>query len=117
MGRASDPHEQREEKRYQASQRAAERYLQRLAIRVEYLSRFVDDPSDGETYINSIQFKVGAGWDGGVLAIVKAVIGGEKRVAFHGEETLDECIVGLSSRLANGNLKWKEDKPYETGNK
>ena len=113
MGRATDPVQIKAEKKYEASKRAATRLLERLAVKVEQLSRFVDDPTDGETYIQVIIFKMNAGWDGGVLAVVKATIGGEAMVAFHSEGTLDECMVGLASRLMNGTMKWKEDTPYE----
>ncbi len=113
MGRASDPSERKREAKFEASERAAARVLQRLATRVEQLARFIDDPPDGDTWIKSIQFKMNAGWDGGVLAIVKAEVGGELQVGFHGEDTFDECLMGLASRMANGSMKWKEDMPYE----
>lgn len=113
MGRASDPSERKREAKYEASQRAAERFLERLAIRVEQLSRFLEDPGDSDIWIRSLQFKTNSGWDGGVMVIVKADIGGEQQVSFHSEPSLDECLVGLANRLANGTMKWREDVPYK----
>lgn len=112
MGRASDPSERKREERAAASERAATRMLTQLAVRVEQLSRFIDDPPDGETFLTSIQFKVGGGWDDGVLAIVKAHVGGIAVVGFHGDDTLMECLRGLGNRIVNGSMKWKEDRPY-----
>jgi len=112
MGRASDPKERREDKKYAASQKAAESLLNKLGVRLEQLSRFVDDPPDGETFITEIRFKVNAGWDGGTLMIIKATIGGEKVIGFHGDEGLAETLAGGVNRLANGSMKWKEDTPY-----
>jgi len=112
MGRASDPHERREEKRSAASARAATRMLTELAVKIEQLSRFVDDPPDGETFLTSIHFKVGGSWDDGVLAVVKANVGGLDMVGFHGDDTLMECIRGLGNRVVNGSMKWREDTPY-----
>lgn len=116
MGRASDPTQRREETKHDASLKAADLLLRKVAIRLEQLSRFIDDPEDGETYITSVQFKVNAAWDGGVLAIVKAVRGEVAIVGFHSDDTLLECVVGLGNRIANGSLKWKEDVPYGTRN-
>lgn len=113
MGRASDPRERREEQRTQVSLRAAERLLQRLATRVEQLSRYTEDPLDDITFITTITFRVGSSWNEGVLAIIKAERGDQAIVAFHSEASLDECIVGLTGRLINGSLKWREDTPYE----
>jgi len=112
MGRASDPQQRKEEQRTAASARAASRILEDVAMRLEQLSRFVDDPADGETYLTSLHFKVGGGWDDGVLVVVKATIGGEDKVGFHGDSTLIECVRGLANRLNNGSLKWREDVPY-----
>jgi len=116
MGRASDPHEQREDRKYQASKRAAESLLNRLGVRLEQLDRFVDDPPDGETFITEVRFKVNAAWDGGVLMIVKATINGEKVIGFHGDDGLAETLAGGVNRLSNGSMKWKEDKPYGSSN-
>lgn len=116
MGRASDPSERKREEKFAASERAARRFLERLAVHVEFLSRYIEDPPDGETWITAVQFKMNSGWDGGVLAIVKADVGGEAKVGFHNEPSFDECIAGLSARLANGSMTWKEDVPYEKRN-
>ena len=113
MGRASDPRESVEDRKYQASKRAAANMLSTLGVRVEQLSRYIDDPHDGETWITSIQFKMNHGYDGSVLAIVKCTQGGAKVVGFHSDESFHETVSGLGARLMNGTMKWREDKPYE----
>jgi len=117
MGRASDPSERKREAVFEASRRAAERTMTKLAVKVEQLARLVEDPEDSATFITSIQFKMNAGWDGGCMAIVKASVGSEKKVGFHSEDALDTCLVGLANRIANGTMKWREDTPYGSDNK
>lgn len=114
MGRANDPQERKQDAAYSATQRAAANLVQRAGARLEQLDRWLEDPPGGEVYITELRFRVGAGYDEGVLCIVKAQHGVERLVAFHGADTLLECISGLSSRLANGSLKWKEDIPYDS---
>ncbi len=116
MGRASDPLERREDAKHLASIRAAESVLKKVAVRVEQIDRWIDDPGDSETFITQISFKVGGGWDDGTLVIVKARRGREKVVAFHGDDSFLEALTGLGSRLANGTLKWKVDEPYDPKN-
>ncbi len=116
MGRASDPLEEKNDKKYKASLRAAENLLKKLGTRLEQLDRWVDDPPDGETYISEIRLKVDAGYDGTVAGIIKATIGGQKVIAFHSDETVTEVVTGIVSRLGNGSLKWREDVPYDQRN-
>lgn len=113
MGRASDPTQIKAEKRETASRKAAANLLTRLGVRIEQLDRWIEDPPDGETFIQNIQFKVGGGHEDDILAVIRAVVGGEKKVAFHGADTLSECMMGFISRLANGSLTWKADIPYD----
>ncbi len=113
MGRASDPTQVREEGKYDASLRAAERLLKQAGKRLEQLDRWIEDPPDGETFITEIRIKVGGGWDGGCLAILKKEGSAGRQIAFHGADTLMEAVTGLVSRLDNGSLKWKEDVGYE----
>ncbi len=112
MGRASDPNEAREDAKYHASLKAASRLLEKMGKRLEQLDRWVDDPPDSETFIVEVRFKVGGKYGEGVLAIIKVDGGQGKQIAFHGADSLGEALVGLVSRLENGSLKWKEDKPY-----
>lgn len=116
MGRASDPNEEKEDRKYQASIRAADRLLARMGKRLEQLDRWADDPPDGETWITEVRFKTGSAFDEGVLAMIKVERGAEKLLAFHVADGLGEALVGLVSRLENGTLKWKEDKPYDERN-
>jgi len=112
MGRASDRNEEVEDAKYNASKRAAQRLLERYGKRLEQLDRWIEDPPDGETWITAITFKTASGYDGGVMGMIKATVGKDNRIAFHGAETLGECLTGIVGRLDNGTLKWKEDKPY-----
>ncbi len=113
MGRATDKHALEDERRDRATKIAAANLLVKVGAKLEKLDRWIDDPPDGETYIQSIKFKVNAAWDGGILAIVLATRGGEKVKAFHSDDSLLETVAGLAGRLDNGSLKWTEDKPYE----
>jgi len=112
MGRASDPKERKEEERYDASRRAAARMMTKLGLKLEQLDRWIEDPPDGETFITELRFKMGGGWDGGILAIVKTDGGEGKRIGFHVGDTLADALVGMVNRLENGSIKWKEDTGY-----
>lgn len=112
MGRASDPKEREEERKYTASQKAADNLLRKLGVRVEYLDRWLSDPPDEQTYVYAIHIKEGAAWDGGILFVLRAQQGSEKVVGFHSSDSLVEGFAGLAQRLANGSFQWKVDVPY-----
>lgn len=61
------------------------------------------------TYVN---FRVTADEGEDVLAIGKACWDGEKVIAFHDGSSFADALVGFTNRFRNGQLKWKEDKPY-----
>ncbi len=92
--------------------KAAESYVCRLGESVMYLALAVEDPPGGERWLKEIRFKVRYGVEGDVLVIVKAEGGSGNEIAFHSGDRLDDACQGLASRLRNGSLKWREDKPY-----
>lgn len=104
---------QRDAVEAQARLIAAERVGDQLKASAAYLSEWLENPSDGVTYVTKLTVKPNWGDDGDLFMIINAVIDGRKRVAFHGGSTLADALIGLSKRLANGSMKWREDKPYD----
>lgn len=93
--------------------KAAEGYICRLGEAVMYIAKHIEDPPDSDTFIKEVRIKVRYGYEGDVLAIIKADRGKDKVVAFQSGDRLDEVVQGLANRLRNGDLKWREDKPYD----
>ena len=93
---------------------AADRRKEELESSVAKLSEWLENPGDGETYVTQLTVKPNWGDDGDCFVIMKALIGGEKRIAFHGGNVLSDAIIGVMKRLLNGTMKWKEDKPYDS---
>lgn len=103
---------QLQQDREDASRKAAKNLLMKLGARLEQLDRWVAETPDDAHYITEVRFKVRYGTVGDVLAMVKATGPAGKEIAFHSDDTITEALSGLVSRLANGSLKWREDKPY-----
>lgn len=99
-----------------ASQRAATRLLTKMGVRLELLDRFVVEAHQDDYYVTDIRFKVRYDTVGDVLGIVKSEGPHGKRIAFHSDDTISECLVGMVNRMNNSTLKWKEDIPYGESN-
>lgn len=46
------------------------------------------------------------------MAVVRVIVGGERKVGFHNAFTLGDLVVGVARRLKNRSFKWKDDE-YE----
>lgn len=60
--------------------------------------------------VESIRLKMPAEQDGEILLVITASTESGGIVAFHRQAGIAACLEGLSSRLDNGSLKWKEDE-------
>ncbi len=94
---------------------SAERHVCRVGEALMYLALCVEDPPGGERWLKEIRLKVRYGSEGDVLAVIKAEGTEGEQVAFNSGDRLDDVIVGLASRMRNGSLKWREDRPYGEG--
>jgi hypothetical protein len=99
-------------RKHDASARAADNILRRSGTKLEQLGRLIEETPDDTHYITSITFKVQPEAFTAILGIVKADTGEGKVIAFHSDDTLGACLVGIVNRLVNGSLQWKEDVPY-----
>lgn len=76
------------------------------------LDRLKWEATEKRPLVYEIRVKCDPDDEQGVLCIIKAYKPDGYVVAFHREETVWEVLVGVSKRLQNNSLKWREDKPY-----
>lgn len=93
-----------------ASAIAYQEHLMRIGQHVQDLDRLKWEATEKRPVVYEVKLKCDPDDEQGVLAIVRGYTPGGYVVAFHREETLWETIVGLSKRLGNNSLKWKEDQ-------
>jgi hypothetical protein len=48
-----------------------------------------------------------------IMVIVKAEVDGTLFVGFHSADTYGDALKGALERIQNGQLKWREDKPFQ----
>ena len=95
--------------------KSAEGYRERLGECVMLLDEYVQGARGQGEYLTEIRFMVRYGDEGDILVVIKRESEGEKEIAFHSADTMAEAMSGALSRIGNGSLKWREDKPYEAG--
>jgi len=99
--------------KYEASLRAAERYVKKLGMALERLDVWVTECPDDEHYVTGVNIKVRFDSVGDVLIMVKADSAEGDVLAFHAADSLSACVLGLANRLDNGNIVWRQDIPYD----
>ncbi len=89
---------------------AYQQHLVRIGQHVQDLDRFKWEATEKRPIIYEIRIKCDPDDEQGALAIIKGYRPDGYVVAFQREETVWEVLVGLSKRLLNSSLKWKEDE-------
>lgn len=92
------------------SQALFDREVHRCGMAVYKLQRRIETLRDDEIYVKAIRIKFSEYEGGEVMAVVTANMQSGPFVAFHGGGSLKEVLAGLSARMENGSLKWKEDQ-------
>lgn len=87
-----------------------QRMLMASGRKLQQLEHSLENVMDEGVRINRITFKCGGDVRGSWLAIVTAVTAEGPIVTFHSAEGIVSTIEGLSNKLRNGSLKWKEDE-------
>ena len=108
--------ELKEEDKYRRFVAEIKRKQERQADALAYLQMRTHEPDDSGRYLISLKVKERWANIGDVLVVI--VTDGElgREVAFgQGEEFID-AMVSISNRWANGQLKFKEDAPYDKTN-
>lgn len=85
-------------------------HLMRIGQHVQDIDRFKWEATELRPVVSSMTLKFDPDDEQGCLAVVRGYKPGGYVVAFHRESTVWECLVGVSKRLANNSLKWKEDE-------
>lgn len=95
------------------SQRLFDEMLRKTGRRVRELERTMLRLEEDGVTIKMLKLNCKAGPRGEWLAILTAQGEEGGLVAFHSADGLPEVLAGLSTRLGNGSLKWKEDEYAE----
>jgi hypothetical protein len=93
-----------------ASAVAFQTHLMKIGQHVQDIDRLVWEATDKRPVVYAINLKCDPDDEQGVLAILRGYKPDGYVVSFHREDTVWECLVGVSKRLANNSLKWKEDE-------
>lgn len=109
MGTGDNLREARERKLL----KQAESMRARIGESILTIEDHIHDPREGQMHLNEVRLTVRYDSVGDVLAMLKRSDGTVKEVAFHSADTISEVVSGIASRLRNGSLKWREDKPYD----
>ncbi len=74
---------------------------------------YIDSIQEDRPTLTELRIKCDPDDDQGVLVILKGYVGAQWMIAFHRDATFSDAIRGAGNRLRNGDLKWREDKPYD----
>ena len=99
-----------------ASQALVQRVLLKTGIYVHKIEEAFQLLENHGVYVKALRFSLKDGADGDWMAVLTADTDDGPMVAFNTGATFGDCLSGLSARLDNGTLKWKEDE-YASGNK
>lgn len=85
-------------------------FLMRIGQHVQDIDRYKWEATEKRPLLTSMTLKFDPDDEQGCLAILRGYKPDGYVVAFHREDTIWECLVGLSKRIQNNSLKWKEDE-------
>ena len=77
----------------------------------DHLESLMEEAIDDDEGILSLRV-AGPEYEGGDLMVIVRRVGpdGQKEVAFYGGFSLSTLLMGLSTKLRRGDLKWRKDK-------
>lgn len=93
-----------------ASQVLFDQQMMKLGIAVTRLQSQLEHMSEEGIDVTGIKFLYRGGPTGEVLGILTAHTDSAGIVAFQSGEDLGAVLRGMSSRVLNGSIKWKEDQ-------
>jgi len=90
-------------------------YITKLGYALLRLDKVMElETPDGLT-MREIRIRVPQAEGDDYMVVVKATAGGHPFVAFHAAAEAHEALKGAIERIANGHMKWREDRPYQPG--
>lgn len=93
-----------------ASARQVTQYWYDVGQAVGDVDRYQELASHDQPELYELRIKCDRGDDQGFLVMAKGFTEGGYVIAFHRGESVVEALVGMSKRLKNHTLKWKEDQ-------
>lgn len=70
-----------------------------------YIAAYAEE----DTFVQSVTLKIPQDVGQDTFVIIRAMVGGKPMVAFHGAPEFGDAIIGLTKRMQNRSLRWKED--------
>lgn len=92
------------------SQRLFDREMIKIGRAVLSLQSRLEHMADEGVEVKALRLTYRNGVHGEVLCVVTAGTESGGIVAFHSADGLGEVLKGVSARMVNGSIKWKEDE-------
>ncbi len=92
-----------------ARQLAYQEEMYKIGCLIVDYDRHIGEYFEDDILVSGMSFRLPMEDGQDYLVTLRAIIGGEAKVAFHAGATFQEVIVGLINRMKNGSLKWKVD--------
>ena len=89
--------------------RAFQQLYDRLADRIIHMDTAIDRLAEEDIYIVGLTIQTPWKRDGDYFCIVRAMVGGEKKVMFQSADTYYELLAGIANRIINKQFDWKDD--------
>lgn len=87
--------------------------VNRTGKAVMHISALMEGVRESDYEITEVRLRSTGDGSGYVLAIIKAQSAQGPVIAFHKDVDFSEALTVLAERLQGGNLKWREDVPYQ----
>lgn len=97
------------EKRMEAE---SDRDLRRRALLLGQISQAMEEPDSQDIMIVELRIQGPAYTGQDYRMIIKGRVDGDRYVSFQNGNSVEELLQGLRSRVAAGNMKWREDLPW-----
>jgi len=105
--------DRKQDDKTQLAIRRAQALIRRYGECLLVIQEYIEGARGDGDFVVELRFKARYALEGDMLVVVKAEGEQGERIAFHSAGTLPEAVQGVANRLMNGDLKWKEDKPYD----
>lgn len=92
------------------SQADFDHMLYKIGVAISRLERWCSTDVPEGVYVKSIRLRAPQNPEGEWLAVVSISTENGGKVGFHSAEDLTAVLSGLSNRLRNGSIKWKDDE-------
>lgn len=93
-----------------AAQYAFDKEMIARGVLLGRVDSYLDKYAEDDILVMGFSIRVPQDIGDEYLLTIRAIVADEAKVAFHAAATFEELIVGLSKRLQNRSLRWKDDR-------